>query len=265
MRKSMSDFDRNASARWGATVARAGTAELDQGLRSYMLGVYNYMTVGLAVTGLVALGTNMLAVASGPTDAAARMGSINLTSFGAMLYGSPLRWVVMLLPLAFVFFFSFRIEKMSASTARNVFVLFAAAMGLSLSSILLVYTGTSVARAFFITAASFGALSLYGYTTKRDLSAFGSFLVMGLIGLVIASLVNVFVQSSAFQFGLSFLAVLIFAGLTAWDTQSIKSMYYAGDTHEVATKKSVNGALMLYLDFINIFTALLQLTGQRNN
>ena len=261
----MSDFDRNAAAKWGAGVARAGTAEIDQGLRSYMLGVYNYMTVGLAVTGLVALGTNMLAVAGSPADAAARMGSINLTSFGATLYGSPLRWVVMLLPLAFVFFISFRIDRMAASTARNVFLLFAAAMGLSLSSVLLVYTGTSVARAFFITSASFGALSLYGYTTKRDLSAFGSFLVMGLIGLVIASVVNLFVQSSAFQFALSFLSVLIFAGLTAWDTQSIKEMYYAGDTQEVATKKSVNGALMLYLDFINIFTSLLQLTGQRNN
>jgi len=230
-----------------------------------MLGVYNYMTVGLAVTGLVALGVNMLAVAGDSSQAVARLGNIGLTSFGVALYGSPLRWVVMLLPLAFVFFFSFRIDRMSAATARNVFILFAAAMGLSLSSILLVYTGTSVARAFFITAASFGALSVYGYTTKRDLSAFGSFLVMGLIGLVIASLVNMFVQSTAFQFALSFLSVLIFAGLTAWDTQSIKEMYYAGDTHEVATKKSVNGALMLYLDFINIFTALLQLTGSRNN
>jgi len=261
----MSDFDRNASARWGTGVARAGTAEIDQGLRTYMLGVYNYMTFGLAVTGLVALGVNMLAVAGDSSQAVARLGNIGLTSFGVALYGSPLRWVVMLLPLAFVFFFSFRIDRMSAATARNVFILFAAAMGLSLSSILLVYTGTSVARAFFITAASFGALSVYGYTTKRDLSAFGSFLVMGLIGLVIASLVNMFVQSTAFQFALSFLSVLIFAGLTAWDTQSIKEMYYAGDTHEVATKKSVNGALMLYLDFINIFTALLQLTGSRNN
>jgi FtsH-binding integral membrane protein len=255
----MSDFDRNAAARWGAGVARAGTAEIDRGLRSYMLGVYNYMTVGLAVTGLVALGTNMLAVQGGSGR------SLQLTEFGMALYGSPLRWVVMLLPLAFVFFFSFRIDRMAASTARNVFLLFAAAMGLSLSSILLVYTGASVTRAFFITAASFGALSLYGYTTKRSLSGMGSFLVMGLFGLIIASLVNLFVQSSAFQFGLSILAVLIFAGLTAWDTQTIKEMYYVGDSGEVATKKSVNGALMLYLDFINIFTALLQLTGQRNN
>ena len=261
----MSDFDRNASARFGAGVARAGAAEIDQGLRSYMLGVYNYMTVGLAITGVVALGTNLLAVASDRSVAAAQMGGIPLTAFGAALYGSPLRWLVMLLPLAFVFFFSFRINSMSASTARSVFLLFAAAMGLSLSSILLVYTGASVTRAFFITAASFGALSLYGYTTQRSLSAMGSFLVMGLFGLIIASVVNLFFQSAAFQFGLSVLSVLIFAGLTAWDTQSIKEMYYVGDDAETATKKSVNGALMLYLDFINIFTSLLQLTGSRNN
>ena len=154
---------------------------------------------------------------------------------------------------------------MTSSTARLVFMLFAAAMGLSLSSILLVYTGASVTRAFFITAASFGARSLYGYTTQRSLSAMGSFLVMGLFGLIIAGVVNMFLHSAAFQFGLSILSVLIFAGLTAWDTQSIKEMYYVGDDVETATKKSVNGALMLYLDFINIFMSLLQLTGNRNN
>ena len=261
----MSDFDRNATARWGSGVARAGTAEIDQGLRAYMLGVYNNMVLGLAITGVAALGTNMLAVTNDPSQAVARLGGMGLTSFGAAIYGSPLRWVIMLAPLAFVFFFSMRIDRMAASTARTMFLAFSAVMGLSLSSILLVYTGTSVARAFFVTAASFGALSLYGYTTKRDLSAFGSFLVMGLIGLVIASLVNLFIQSSALQFGLSCLSVVIFAGLTAWDTQSIKEMYYASDDHEVATKKSVNGALMLYLDFINIFTSLIQLTGTRNN
>jgi FtsH-binding integral membrane protein len=227
----MSNFDRNASTRWGSSVARSGAAEIDQGLRSYMLGVYNYMTVGLALTGAVAYGTMMLA---GPDLR-------HLTPFGQAIYLSPLHWVVMLAPLAFVFFFSFRIDRMSAATARNTFLLFAAAMGVSLSTVLLVYTQTSVARAFFVTAAAFGGLSLYGYSTKRDLSAMGSFLVMGLIGRVIASLV------------------------TAWDTQSIKEMYYANDDHETATKKSVNGALQLYLDFINIFTALLQLTGSRNN
>jgi FtsH-binding integral membrane protein len=261
----MSDFDRNATTRWGSSVARAGTADIDQGLRAYMLGVYNYMTIGLALTGVVALGTNMLAVAHDPSQAAARMGNIALTSFGVAIYGSPLRWLVMLVPLAFVFFFSFRIEKMSAATARNTFLLFAAAMGLSLSSILLLYTGTSVTRAFFITAGAFGGLSLYGYTTRHDLSGVGSFLIMGLWGLVLASLVNIFLQSSAFQFALSCLSVVIFAGLTAWDTQSIKEMYYSGDSSEVAAKKSVNGALRLYLDFINIFVAIVQLTGNRNN
>ena len=265
LEENMTDFDRNASARWGQGVARAGRAEIDQGLRDYMLGVYNNMVVGLAVTGLVALGVNMLAITADPTMAVAHMGRISLTSFGVALYGSPLKYVVMLAPLAFVLFFSFRINQMSASSARILFFAFAAAMGLSLSSIMLVYTGASVARAFFITAAAFGGLSLYGYTTKRDLSAMGSFMVMGLIGLIIASVVNLFMQSTAFQFGLSILSVLIFSGLTAWDTQAIKEMYYAGDGYEVATKKSVNGALMLYLDFINIFMALLQLTGSRND
>jgi len=171
----------------------------------------------------------------------------------------------MLAPLAFVLFFSFRIDRMSAASARNLFLGFAAVMGLSLSSILLVYTGQSVALAFFETAATFGALSLYGYTTKRDLSPIGSFLMMGLFGLIIVMVVNIFMQSSALQFGISILAVGIFAGLTAWDTQRIKEMYWEGDGVDVATKKSINGALMLYLDFINIFTALIQLTGSRNN
>ncbi|GAC1339784.1 MAG: Bax inhibitor-1/YccA family protein [Beijerinckiaceae bacterium] len=261
----MSEFDRNAGARWGTTAARTRTAELDQGLRAYMLGVYNYMTLGLGLTGLVALGTNMVATTSAPSQAVSRIGNIYLTATGVAIYGSPLRWVIMLAPLAFVLFFSFRIDKMAASSARNLFLAFAAVMGLSLSTILLLYTGTSVARAFFITAATFGGLSFYGYTTKRDLSPIGSFLVMGLIGLIIASLVNVFLQSSGFQFGLSILSFLIFAGLTAWDTQAIKEMYYAGDGYEVMTKKSVNGALMLYLDFINIFQSLVYLTGNRNN
>ena len=260
----MSDFDRNATLPYGGRAGRAGVA-IDQGLRSYMLGVYNNMVLGLAITGLVALGVSMLTVTTDPSLAAARFGNLYLTSTGVALYGSPLRYVVMLAPLAFIFFFQFRIDRMSASSARAMFLGFSAVMGLSLSSILLVYTKQSVALAFFETAAAFGALSLYGYTTKRDLSAMGSFLVMGLFGLVIASVVNIFVQSSAFQFGLSALAILIFSGLTAWDTQSIKEMYYEGDGYELMTKKSVNGALRLYLDFINIFTALIQLTGSRNN
>ena len=259
----MSDY-RTPSSRWGGTAARAG-ADVDQGLRSYMLGVYNNMVLGLAVTGLIALGTNMLAVTSDPAQAAARFHSFYLTSFGVALYGSPLRYVVMLAPLAFIFFFQFRIDRMTAVSARNMFLAFSAVMGLSLSSILLVYTGQSVALAFFETAAAFGALSLYGYTTKRDLTAMGSFLVMGLFGLIIVSVVNIFMHSSALQFGISILAVGIFSGLTAWDTQRIKEMYWESDGYEVATKKAVNGALMLYLDFINIFTALIQLTGSRNN
>lgn len=260
----MSDFDRNATFRSGGIAARAGAA-VDQGLRTYMLGVYNNMMLGLGITGLVAMGTNMLAVTTDPADAAARFHNMYLTSFGVALYGSPLRWLVMLAPLAFVLFFSFRIDRMSAASARNLFLGFSAVMGLSLSSILLVYTGQSVALAFFETAATFGALSLYGYTTKRDLSPIGSFLMMGLFGLIIVMVVNIFMQSSALQFGISILAVGIFAGLTAWDTQRIKEMYWEGDGVEVATKKSINGALMLYLDFINIFTALIQLTGSRNN
>jgi FtsH-binding integral membrane protein len=258
----MSNFDRNA-APWSRGYARTG-ADVDQGLRAFMLGVYNHMSIGLALTGLFALGVNMLAVSGVPTQF--QLGSHTyLTSFGAAIYTSPLRWVIMFAPLAFVLFFSFKINSMSASSARGLFYAYAAVMGVSLSSILLIYTGASVTRAFFITAASFGALSLYGYTTKRSLSGMGSFLMMGLFGLIIASLVNLFVQSSAFQFGLSILTVLIFAGLTAYDTQSIKQMYLESDGYEDTTKKSINGALMLYLDFINIFMALVQLTGDRRS
>jgi FtsH-binding integral membrane protein len=255
----MSNFDRNTSFGYGRGVARPTTAEIDQGLRAYMLGVYNYMTLGLGVTGLVALGTYMLAVAK------TAPGAIALTPFGQMLYTTPLRWVVILSPLAFVFFIGARANTISAATARNLFIAFAAVMGLSMSSLLLVFTGASVARIFFITAAAFGGLSLYGYMTQRDLSAFGSFLVMGVWGLVIAGLVNLFLQSTGLQFALSIIAVLVFAGLTAWDTQNIKDMYYESDGYEVAQKKSVFGALSLYLDFINMFQSLLFLFGQRNN
>jgi uncharacterized protein len=261
----MSNFDPNAG-RWGQSVAQPGrAAEIDQGLRSYMLGVYNNMVIGLALTGLVAYGAKMLATTSDQTLAVAQFGHTYLTSFGEAIYLSPLRWLVIFAPLVFVLFMSFGIDRMAAATARALFFVFSAAMGLSLSTLVLVYTGESIARAFFITAGAFGALSLYGYTTPRSLSAMGSFLIMGLFGLIIASVVNLFVHSSAFQFGLCILSVLIFSGLTAWDTQSIKEMYFASDDYETATKKSVNGALRLYLDFVNIFTALLQLTGSRNN
>ena len=192
---------------------------------------------------------------------------IAFTPFGQMLYTSPLRWVVMLAPLAFVFFLGFRADRMSAATARNIFLAFSAVMGLSMSSVMIVFTGASIAKVFFITAAAFGGLSLYGYLTKRDLSAMGSFMVMGLWGLVIAGLVNLFLHSSALQFGLSILSVFIFAGLTAWDTQQIKDGYYqsVGYGPEVAQKQSVFGALSLYLDFINMFQSLLYLFGDRNN
>ena len=260
----MSNYDRN-SVPFGSSLSRAGSAAIDQGLRAYMLGVYNHMGVGLAVTGLVAYIANYLSVAAGPTGAAARVGNLYLTNFGATLYTGPLHWIVMLAPLAFVFFFSFRIDTMAPATARSMFYAFAAVMGLSLSVVLLVYTHTAVARAFFITAATFGSLSLYGYTTKKDLTAIGTFCVMALIGLVIASIVNIFVASAGFSFILSIATVLIFSGLTAWDTQMIKEMYFAGDSHEVTARKSINGALMLYLDFINIFQSMLALFGDRRD
>jgi FtsH-binding integral membrane protein len=260
----MQQFNPNPSA-WGGTVART-QAEVDQGLRAFMLGVYNNMVLGLAISALVALGVNKLAVASGPAGAAGRIGSIYLTEFGRTLYTTPLMWVVALAPLAFIFFFSFRMDRMSAATERTTFFAFAAVMGASLSTLLIRYTGASVVQVFFITAASFGALSLYGYTTSRSLSAMGSFLMMGVIGLIIASLVNIFLASSALQFAISALGVLIFAGLTAYDTQKLKEMYIYGDYDgEAAAKASIFGALTLYLDFINMFQFLLALFGNRNN
>lgn len=253
----MSNYNRNAG--FGAPVARRAGAEIDEGLRAYMLGVYNYMTLGLGVTGLVALGAQMLAV----THNAA--GRIALTPFGQAIYLSPLRWVIVFAPLVFVFFLGARANRISAATARTLFLCFAALVGLSMSFLLMVYTGASIARVFFITSAAFGGLSLYGYTTRRDLSAMGSFLIMGVWGLVIAGIVNVFLHSSSLQFGLSIITVLVFSGLTAWDTQSIKDQYYEGDDYEVVQKKSIFGALSLYLDFINMFQALLSLFGDRNN
>jgi FtsH-binding integral membrane protein len=243
--------DRNATARYGS-VSREYAGEIDQGLRAYMLKVYNYMAIGLAVTGVVALATANAAV-----DASGQ-----LTAFGAAIYTSPLRWVIMLAPLAAVFFLSFRIDRMSVGAAQATFWGYAAIMGLSLSSIFLVYTGQSIAQVFFVTAAAFGALSLYGYTTKKDLSAMGSFLIMGLFGVIIASIVNIFLASSALQFAISVVGVLVFAGLTAYDTQRIKEMYFAGDAADVMGRKAIMGALTLYLDFINMFIMLLQLFGQ---
>lgn len=244
----MSTFDRQSQGAYSVAGARA-EAGIDQGLRSYMLGVYNYMTLGLALTGFLALGTYMLAV-SNPAVA-------------QTLFSGPIYFVLLFAPLGMVLWLSARIQSMSASTARTMFLVYASIMGISLAPIFMVYTGGSIARVFFITAASFGALSIFGYTTKKDLSGWGSFLMMGLIGIIIASIVNIFLASSALMFAVSVIGVLVFAGLTAYDTQQIKEMYYEGDSGEVATKKSVMGALRLYLDFINMFLMLLQLFGNR--
>ena len=238
-----------------ASQAQQSTAVMDEGLRAYMLRVYNYMGSALLVTGIVALVTFKLAVDS--------LSPLIFSPLGNSIYNSGLAWVVMLAPLGVVFYMSFGINKMSASKAQTVFWIFAALMGISLSSIFVVYTETSITRVFFITAGTFGAMSLYGYTTKRDLTKLGSFLMMGLIGIIIASLVNIFMKSSMMYFVISILGVLIFVGLTAYDTQKIKNMYAASDTGEIMGKKAVMGALTLYLDFINLFIMLLRLFGQR--
>jgi FtsH-binding integral membrane protein len=218
----------------------------DEGLRQHMLRVYNYMGLGLVVTGVVAF-----AVASTP-------------ALYEPIFSTPLKWVVMLAPLAFVMLFSFRIQSMSAAGAQAMFWAFCAVMGLSLASVFLVFTETSIARTFFIAATMFGATSLYGYTTRRDLTQFSSFLIMGLIGVVIASLVNLFLGSTALQFVISVIGIFVFIGLTAWDTQTIKEQYAAHFDAESQQKLAVCSALSLYLNFINIFQLLLQFTGQRN-
>ncbi|MBD9496601.1 MULTISPECIES: Bax inhibitor-1/YccA family protein [unclassified Ensifer] len=244
---------RNYQTRMSPAGAQAG-AVIDEGLRAYMLKVYNLMALGLAITGVAAYLTFQMAFSDG-----------QLTAFGAAIYTSPLKWVVMLAPLGLVFFMSFRINNMSVSAAQTTFWIYAALMGLSLSSIFLVFTQQSITQTFFVTAASFGALSLYGYTTKKDLSGFGTFLIMGLFGVIIASIVNIFLGSSALAFAINVIGVLIFAGLTAYDTQKIKEMYFEADDSTVAGRKAIMGALTLYLDFINLFMFLLQFMGNRNN
>jgi uncharacterized protein len=224
----------------------ATAAEIDAGLRQYMVRVYNYMAGGLAISGLVAY----LAVSTG---------------FYQRIAGTPLIWIVMLAPLGMVLFLSFGINRISVSAAFAAFWIFAALMGLSLAGIFLVFTGASIARVFCISAATFAAMSLYGYTTGRDLSRFGAFLFMGLIGIIIAGVANIFVRSSALQFAVSVIGVIVFTGLTAYDTQRIKQIYLASDPAEMTTKKAIIGALALYLDFINLFIMLLQLTGQRRD
>jgi FtsH-binding integral membrane protein len=263
----MSDLDRNYSSPFGRVAGRADAATVDAGLRAYMLRIYNYMSIGLAITGLAALGVYMAAVTNDPSATAYHFRDISLTSFGYAMYFSPLKYVFMLAPLAMVFALSAGINRLAPSTAQMMFWVFSALMGVSLSSIFLVYTHTSIVRVFFITAATFGALSLYGYTTRRDLTGFGSFLFMGLIGIVIASLVNLFLHSTGLQFVVSVIGVLVFAGLTAWDTQRLKNDYiygYASAGADIAERAAITGALSLYLNFINLFTLLLQLLGQRD-
>lgn len=263
----MSDLDRNYASPFGRAAGRVDAATVDAGLRAYMLRIYNYMSIGLAITGLAALGVYMAAVTDVPTAEAVRVGKLFLTPFGYAMFVSPLKYLFMLAPLAMVFVISAGINRLASSTAQILFWVFSALMGISLSSIFLVYTHTSIVRVFFITAATFGALSLYGYTTKRDMSGMGSFLFMGLIGLIIASLVNLFLASTALQFIVSVVGVLVFAGLTAWDTQRLKNDYiygYASAGGEIAERAAISGALSLYLNFINLFTLLLQLLGQRD-
>ena len=228
----------------GDSAAPSAGGAIDAGLRAYMLRIYNYMTGGLVLTGIVAY----VAAVSG---------------FYQAIAATPLIWLVILAPLGFVLALSFGLERMRAGTAQLLFWVYAAVMGLSLGGIFLVFTGSSIARVFFITAATFAGMSLYGYTTKADLSRFGSFLMMGLIGIIIASLVNIFIGSDAVQFAISVIGVILFVGLTAFDTQRIKGIYFENETGDTLTKKAIMGALTLYLDFINLFLMLLQLFGQR--
>jgi len=255
----MSDFDRNYATFRGVATDRA--VAYDTGLRAHMIRVYNYMAGGVALTGVVAWFTYQMA--GGDAIRIAGRSFVGLTPFGQALFGTPLMWVVILAPLGLVFFMSFRIGHIQASTARLLFFIYAASLGLSLATIFMVYTATSITQVFFISAAAFGALSLYGYTTNRSLDAMGSFLFMGVIGLFIAMVVNIFLGSSMLQWMISIVGVGIFAGLTAWDTQKIKEFYDPMDDGTAAGRKAVMGALSLYLDFINMFTFLLQLMGDR--
>ena len=264
----MAEID-NRYAQVGAG-ARTDVA-VDEGLRAYMLRVYNYMAAGIALTGLVAYVLFTYSVTSDPALAAQVGGRIMqlhrgmyLTQLGHTLFVSPLKWVLMFAPLGLVILLSWRIYRMSVGAAQIAFWLYAALVGASLSIIFLVFTAQSIFQIFFITAAAFGALSLWGYTTKKDLSGWGSFLIMGVVGIILASIVNLFWPSGALRFAISVIGVLVFAGLTAYDTQQIKDNYYAvmGDAAAM-TKGAIMGALNLYLDFINMFVFMLQLFGNR--
>jgi uncharacterized protein len=253
------------------------TAAIDTALRAHMLRIYNYMALGLAVTAIVAVGVYLLSVTNDPATAAkvvrsgaenpARLaGNVYLTPVGYALFVSPLKWAIILAPLAFVFGLGAGIERMRPAVAQILFWLYAALMGLSLGSVFMIYTQTSVGRVFFITAAAFGALSLWGYTTKRDLTGLGSFLVMGLSGAIVAGIANLFLASSPLQWVISAVGVLVFSGLTAWDTQRLKSEYiYGAMDGDTAERTAIMGALSLYVDFVNMFALLMQFFGERED
>lgn len=276
----MANLDRNISA-FSRAMSPAETAAIDAGLRAYMLRVYNYMLIGVAITGVAALAIYLLSVTDDlahasyvlragrvipvPAGLAVQSSDVLLTSVGYMVFVSPLKWLIIFAPLALVLALSFNAAAMRAAVAQALFWLYAALVGLSLGSVFLIYTHTSIARVFFIAAAAFGALSLWGYTTRRDLGALGAFAAMGLFGIVLAGLVNLFLGSSSVQWVVSVIGVLVFSGLTAWDTQRLKGEYlYGAMDGEIAERSAVLGALSLYLDFVNLFTLLLEGMGQRN-
>jgi hypothetical protein len=274
----MAQFNRDiSSTTLGAPVSRAEADAIDAGLRAHLLGIYNYMVLGLAVTAIAALGVYVLSVTDDVTAAAkvlrggaessARLaGNLYLTPLGYALFASPLKWAIILAPLALVFGLNFGIARLRPAVAQLLFWLYAALMGVSLGSVFMIYTHTSVARVFFITAASFGALSLWGYTTRQNLTGIGPFLMMGLFGVVIAGLVNLFLASSVLQWIVSAVGVLLFSGLTLWDTQRLKREYiYGAMDGDTAERTAIMGALSLYLDFVNLFTVLAQLLGERED
>jgi len=262
---------------FGAPMSGAEAAAIDAGLRAYMVRVYNCMVLGLAVTAIAALGIYMISVTDdaaaaakvfrgGAASSARLAGNLYLTPVGYALFVSPLKWAIILAPLGLVFGLSFGIERLRPAVAQLLFWIYAALIGVSLGSVFMIYAHTSVVRVFFITAASFGALSLWGYTTRRDLTGIGSFLVMGLFGIIIAGLVNLFLASSALQWIISAVGVLVFSGLTAWDTQRLKNEYiYGAMDGDTAARTAIVGALSLYLNFVNLFTLLLQLFGERED
>jgi uncharacterized protein len=279
----MADLDRDTAdaLSYGATIPHAEAVRIDAGLRAYMLHIYNYMMLGLAITGLAALGIYLISVTDTLANAAYVMrGSrviavsagmdlqsrdILLTNVGYTVFVGPLKWAFIFAPVVLVCALSFGLGRLRPATAQLLFWTYAALVGLSLGSIFLVFTHTSIVRVFFITAASFGALGLWGYSTRRDLTGIGAFLMMGVIGIFLAALVNLFLQSSVVQWVVSVVGVLVFAGFTAWNTQQLKNEYlYGAMGDEVIESSAIMGALSLYLNFINLFLYLLQLIGERD-